>query len=94
MANAAKLSVTLTDEMAAMIGNAVNSGEYASTSEVIREALREWKLRRSLLEQEREHIRKLWDEGLASGSGQFKDIEAIKNEARRRLKTKTRLSGT
>lgn len=88
MANAAKMSVTLTEEMAGMIGNAVGSGEYASTSEVIREALREWKLRRSLLEQEREHIRVLWDEGVASGPGRFKDIGAIKKEARRRLKAK------
>lgn len=88
MANVVKLSVTLTDKMAAMIGAAVNSGEYASTSEVIGEAHREWKLRRSLVEQEHEHIHKLWDEGVASGSGQFKDIEAIKSEARRRLKAK------
>jgi antitoxin ParD1/3/4 len=50
--------------------------------------LREWKQRRSLLEQEREHIRKLWDEGIASGPGALKDIAAVKAEARRRLTTK------
>lgn len=89
MPNVAKMSVTLTEDMASMLGNAVKSGEYASTSEVIREALREWKLRRSHLEQEREHIRKLWDEGIASGPGRLKDIGAIKDEARRRLKSKS-----
>ncbi len=88
MPNVAKMSVTLTEEMAGMIGTAVETGEYASSSEVIREALREWKARRSLLEQEREHIRRLWDDGLASGPGRFKDIGAIKKEARRRLKAK------
>jgi antitoxin ParD1/3/4 len=88
MPNVAKMSVTLTEEMSGMIGNAVETGEYASSSEVIREALREWKARRSLLEQEREHICRLWDVGLASGPGRFKDIGAIKKEARRRLKAK------
>lgn len=82
------MSVTLTDEMAAMIDRAVASGEYASTSEVIREALREWKARRSLLEQERDLIRSLWDEGIASGPGRHKDIHAIKAEARRRAAAK------
>jgi antitoxin ParD1/3/4 len=85
MSSAAKMSVTLTEEMAVMIGRAVESGEYASSSEVIREALREWKLRRSLLEQERDHLRALWDEGLASGKAEPLDIAAIKSEGRRRL---------
>lgn len=89
MSNVAKMSVTLTEEMAAMIDVAVESGDYASSSEVIREALREWKLRRSLLEQERERIRRQWDEGVASGPGRFEDIAAIKDEARRRAKSKS-----
>jgi antitoxin ParD1/3/4 len=84
MSNVAKLSVTLTPEMAALIAKAVEAGEYATTSEVIREALREWNLRRRLLQQEREQLQKLWADGLASGPGQFKDIAAIKAEARRR----------
>jgi antitoxin ParD1/3/4 len=88
MSNIAKMSVTLTEEMAAMIDGAIATGDYASSSEVIREALREWKQRRSLLEQEREHVRQLWDEGIASGPGALKDIAAIKAEARHRLKTK------
>jgi len=85
MSSAAKMSVTLTEEMAVMISRAVESGEYASSSEVIREALREWKLRRSFLEQERDHLRALWDEGLASGKAEPLNIAAIKSEGRRHL---------
>ena len=43
MQNVEKLSITLTTEMAAAPAYAVASGEYASASEVIREALRLWR---------------------------------------------------
>lgn len=38
-----KISIALPKEMVAQIRYAVDSGQYASTSEVIREAVREWK---------------------------------------------------
>jgi antitoxin ParD1/3/4 len=41
--NVEKLSIALTPEMAAAVRQAVASGEYASASEVIREALRLWR---------------------------------------------------
>lgn len=37
-----KLSIALPKEMVADIRNAVDSGRYATTSEVIREAVRQW----------------------------------------------------
>ena len=43
MAHVEKVSVALTSEMAAMMRQLVESGEYASASEVMREALRDWK---------------------------------------------------
>lgn len=85
MAHVSKISVALTPEMAAMVESAVASGEYATGSEVIREALREWKQRRDLPRSERDHLRALWAEGVASGPGRLGDIAAIKAEARRRL---------
>ena len=85
MSNVAKISVTLTSEMAALVDRAVESGEYATGSEVIREALREWKQRRALFDRQPERLRELWAEGLASGPGRFGDIAAIKAEARKRL---------
>ncbi len=84
MANVEKLSIALTPEMAGLVRRAVESGEYASTSEVVREALREWKQRRALRQQDIEELRRLWEEGLASGPGRFEDMESIKAEARRR----------
>jgi antitoxin ParD1/3/4 len=37
-----KMNITLTPELAAMINEAVATGDYASTSEVVREALHDW----------------------------------------------------
>jgi antitoxin ParD1/3/4 len=85
MANVEKVSIALTIDMAAVVREAVASGEYASSSEVVRDALRDWKLKRSLRRTEIEHLRGLWEEGLASGTGQFSDMDAIKQEARKRL---------
>ena len=88
MSNVQKVSVALTPEMLAMLKEAVDSGEYTSTSEVIRDALRGWKARRAVHEMEVEELRKLWNEGIASGAGRFESIDEIKDEARRRVKGK------
>ncbi|HEY8026619.1 MAG TPA: type II toxin-antitoxin system ParD family antitoxin [Burkholderiaceae bacterium] len=85
MANVEKVSIALTFDMASVVREAVASGEYASSSEVVRDALRDWKLKRSLRRAEIEHLRGLWEEGLASGTGQLSDMDAIKQEARKRL---------
>lgn len=85
MANVEKVSIALTPEMLAVVREAVESGDYASSSEVMREALRDWKRRRALERKEVEELRRLWEEGLASGPGHHADMAAIKAEARRRL---------
>ena len=85
MSNVQKVSVALTPEMLAMLKEAVDSGEYTSTSEVIRDALRAWKARRAVHEMEIEELRKLWNDGIASGPGRFGSIDEIKAEARRRM---------
>ena len=85
MAHVEKLSIALTPEMANLVRGAVESGEYASNSEVIREALREWEQRRALQQHDVEELRRLWADGLAGGPGRFSDMDAIKAEARRRL---------
>ncbi len=53
MANAEKISITLPSDMLATIKDRVTSGDYSSTSEVIREAMRQWQRR------EQEHSAKL-----------------------------------
>lgn len=47
MATIEKISIALSSDMLSMVRGAVATGDYASTSEVIREALREWKARRA-----------------------------------------------
>ncbi len=67
MANVEKVSVALTPEMAATMREVVASGAYASASEVMREALREWQERRTLRKRAIEELGRLWDAGIASG---------------------------
>ena len=52
MSNVERITVTLTTEMAHTIKGAVATGEYASSSEVVREALRNWERLRQLQAQE------------------------------------------
>ena len=85
MAGVAKVSVALTPELHNLVQDAVTAGDYASTSEVIREALRDWKDRRQRKAQAIAELRRLWDEGIASGPAKHMDIAAIKREGRRRL---------
>jgi uncharacterized protein len=47
MATVEKVSIALSSDMLSMVRDVVATGDYASTSEVIREALREWKARRA-----------------------------------------------
>jgi antitoxin ParD1/3/4 len=58
-----KLSVAVTHEQAEALRRAVDDGIFASTSEAVREALRDWTEKRGAAT----HLRKLWEEGLASG---------------------------
>ncbi len=47
MSNIERLTITLTAEMAEAVRTAVQAGEYASSSEIIREALRDWRHNRA-----------------------------------------------
>ncbi|WP_333876338.1 type II toxin-antitoxin system ParD family antitoxin [Methylobacter sp.] len=85
MAHIEKLSIALTPEMAEIVRQCVESGEYANSSEVIREALRDWKQKRSLQQNEIEELRNLWQAGLDSGPGHLADMNAIKAKARQRF---------
>lgn len=67
MANVEKLSVALTPDMVAEMRAAVEGGDYGSVSEVVREALRDWRLRRKIETLETEELRRLVQEGMDSG---------------------------
>jgi antitoxin ParD1/3/4 len=64
MTTAEKISIALPPEMVAVIRNAVATGEYGSSSEVIRDALRDWTNKRALCQQGIEELRQLWREVL------------------------------
>lgn len=80
-----KVSVALTSEQIAALRAAVDAGEYATTSEVVREAIRDWQLKRELQQDDIHRLRQLWQEGLASGPAGELDMAALRKEARARL---------
>lgn len=86
MAEIERLSIALPTPMADAVRRAVEAGEYASTSEVIRDALRLWESRRDLRERDLEIVRRRWDEGKASGRAGPLDIKRVIAEERARLK--------
>jgi antitoxin ParD1/3/4 len=69
MANVEKLSVALTPDMAAEVRAAVEAGDYGSVSEVVQDALRDWRLRRKIETLETEELRNLIQQGIDSGPG-------------------------
>lgn len=85
MSNVEKVSIALTQDMLATVKSAVASGDYASSSEVVREALRDWKLRRALEAQSIEDLRRLVKAGIESGFEPHNGIDEIKAEGRQRL---------
>ncbi len=63
-----KISVALPPEMVVQVRKAVESGEYASSSEVMREALRDWRRKRELQQSGIAELRQLWQEARADKS--------------------------
>jgi antitoxin ParD1/3/4 len=64
-------------DMAAAVKGAVEDGDYASTSEVIREALRDWRTKRALQLQELSVLRADVERGMADiAAGRVKDFDA------------------
>ena len=59
MANVEKISIALSADMVTLVRKAVETGDYASSSEVIREALREWKARRAVRSDAVKELRRL-----------------------------------
>ena len=85
MADIERLSIALPAPMAAAVRRVVEDGEYASTSEVIRDALRLWEARRQLHERDLDLLRHHWDAGKASGRAGPIDIPALIASERAKL---------
>jgi antitoxin ParD1/3/4 len=86
MPNVEKMSVALTSQQVAALKAAVETGEYATTSEVVREAVRDWQLKRDLRMEDTRRLQEMWDQGKASGTPKSLDFDDLRKEARRRLK--------
>jgi antitoxin ParD1/3/4 len=79
MAELERLTITLPAEMAAVVKGAVESGDYASTSEVVRAALRDWKTKRALQVEELAALKADIDAGLADvAAGRVKKFDAAR----------------
>jgi antitoxin ParD1/3/4 len=77
-----RMTVVVPDQMAAKIHAAVEAGEYASASEVVRDAMRLWSERRAFRQEELLALREAWDRGKASGVAGPLDMEAIITRAK------------
>jgi antitoxin ParD1/3/4 len=64
MPNVEKISIALPPEMVAVLRQAVETGEYASSSEVVRDALRDWTQKRSMRQQGIDELRQVWRQAM------------------------------
>ena len=62
-----RITVTMPEEMAAKLRAAVEAGEYATTSEIVRETIRAWSEERDREEAENAAMRAILDEARAGG---------------------------
>lgn len=83
------LTISLSSQQISRLQDAVESGSYASNSEVVRDALRLWEERQELRDLEMARLKRAYDEGMASGEGRSIDAESLLLE----LKQEVRLRG-
>jgi antitoxin ParD1/3/4 len=77
MAEIERMTITMPAEMAAVVKSAVDSGDYASTSEVVRAALRDWKMKRALQIEELAALKADINAGLTDvAAGRVKNFDA------------------
>lgn len=67
MPSAERMTITMPTDMAEALRQTVAGGEYASTSEVVREALRDWTRSRNAELRDLEVLRNAINAGLDSG---------------------------
>jgi antitoxin ParD1/3/4 len=85
MSEIQKISISLPKEMAATLKQVVATGAYASSSEIMREAFRDWQEKQVRKQQQLEKLRQMIQDGFDSGPGVPLDAEAIKRRCRERL---------
>ena len=85
MSTIERMTITMPADMASVVKAAVDSGDYASTSEVVRDALREWKMKRAIQMQEIASLKADIEKGLADvAAGRVKNFDKRRIVARGR----------
>ena len=80
-----RLTITMPPELAAVVKQAVEAGDYASISEVVRAALRDWKLKRALQLEELAALKAVIEKGVADvAAGRLNDFDTDRIIARGR----------
>lgn len=67
MSNVEKINISLPKEMTVSLKDAVASGAYASTSEIMREALRDWNEKQIRKQEQLAKLRKMLQDAIDSG---------------------------
>jgi antitoxin ParD1/3/4 len=83
------IKVSLTDELAKFVDAEVASGRYASSSEVVQEALRLMEHFDPAGIEKLRWLQNAWREGADSGDAGEVDFTELKQEARRRFAAKS-----
>jgi antitoxin ParD1/3/4 len=79
MAEIERMTITLPSDMAAVVKRAVEGGDYASSSEVMREALRDWMMKRALQLQELASLKADIDRGLTDiAEGRVQEFDSTR----------------
>lgn len=87
MSELERLTITLTPELARLVRQSASGDGYASASEIIREALREWRDKRQDQEMARKFLRQAIAAGLddiSDGNAELFDSDRLKAAGRAR----------
>ena len=91
MPSVEKISIALPPEMVAQVRHAVETGEYASSSEVVRDALRDWARKRVPRASSIEDLRTLWREAVKDKRPGV-DMEEVMDRLERKYQAKIKRS--
>lgn len=79
------VKVALPSELLDSIRKAVDTGDYATTGEVIRGARHECRARQPTRQAEVDRLKAAWQDGIESGVSAPLDIDAVKSAAQQRF---------
>ncbi len=88
-----RMTVTVTQEMADTMRSAIREGGYASSSEIIREALRDWQHKRKLKQSELDALRAdiaVADQDIAEDRVSSFNAETILQRGQEKLNVRSR----